>query len=363
MLCLPIGSCGNIFVTNIKFKNKKMIVKQNCKERIMWLEIFKIGSHTDSNGENKDWDCNSLDTIVNTYNQRIAADKSCVAPVVKGHPQTSDPAYGWVERLVRRGSKILARLKDIDTGFLGELRSGKYKKVSIALYPDLMLRHVGFLGAAAPAVKGLNTALFGEANNGEKMICTTVDFSEKDLTVQLPAADSHSAADNDDAGSFSFNDLLEKIKGLESENQNLRKQIAESEKEARLNEFRQFSESLAGNPDAAVILPCQTDELVDILESAYQSDVNSVAAEATRGACSNVEKIKHFVSSLRPAFSFSEFAVRAKTQNATTDTVFRGKNVNFNKLEIHQRARQFQAENPDATYEEALSAVTKEIVL
>jgi len=42
------------------------------------------------------------------------------------------------------------------------VKRGLYKKISVALYPDLGLRHIGFLGATPPAVKGLKQATFSE---------------------------------------------------------------------------------------------------------------------------------------------------------------------------------------------------------
>jgi hypothetical protein len=42
------------------------------------------------------------------------------------------------------------------------VKQGMYKKRSIALYPDLTMRHIGFLGGMPPAVKGLADIKFGE---------------------------------------------------------------------------------------------------------------------------------------------------------------------------------------------------------
>ena len=39
--------------------------------------------------------------------------------------------------------------------FFHALKEGRYKKRSISLTPEGKLRHIGFLGAAKPAVKGL----------------------------------------------------------------------------------------------------------------------------------------------------------------------------------------------------------------
>lgn len=64
--------------------------------------------------------------------------------------------------LKAEGGKLLAKLKDLAPEFKDWVKRGLYKKVSIALYPDLGLRHVGFLGATPPAIKGLKQASFSE---------------------------------------------------------------------------------------------------------------------------------------------------------------------------------------------------------
>jgi len=92
----------------------------------------------------------------------LSESNSNAAPVVKGHPKSNDPALGWVDKLTRRGNKLFAKIKDLDSGFLNELKNGRFKKVSISLYPDNLLRHIGFLGGASPAVKDLEPASFSE---------------------------------------------------------------------------------------------------------------------------------------------------------------------------------------------------------
>jgi len=121
------------------------------------IEIFKIGTHTDSAGKTREWTDKDLEEIASLYNPEINE-----APIVIGHPDHDSPAYGWVESLKVDGGKLLAKVKDVAEEFKDWVRRGLYKKVSIALYPDLGLRHVGFLGATPPAVKGLKQATFGE---------------------------------------------------------------------------------------------------------------------------------------------------------------------------------------------------------
>lgn len=117
----------------------------------MWIEVFRTGTWTDSSGNTRTWTEEDLDRIVETYNPREHE-----APVVIGHPKDNAPAYGWVEALKRSGDRLLAKIKPTVKEFVDWIRQGLYKKVSISLYPDLSLRHVGFLGANPPAVKGLN---------------------------------------------------------------------------------------------------------------------------------------------------------------------------------------------------------------
>lgn len=123
----------------------------------MLIEIFRTGTHTDSAGNTRTWTEEDLDAIVNKYNPA-----NHEAPVVIGHPKDNAPAFGWVEGLQRKGSILYAKLKDLVPEFVDAVKKGLYKKRSISLYPDMTLRHVGFLGAVPPAVKGLADVKFQE---------------------------------------------------------------------------------------------------------------------------------------------------------------------------------------------------------
>jgi hypothetical protein len=134
-----------------------------------WIEIFKTGLHADSGGNQKTWTEADLDQIVKQYNPRVHE-----APVVIGHPVGNAPAYGWVEALKREGKFLCAKLKGLVPEFGEMVRQGLFKKRSISLYPNLTLRHLGFLGAMPPAVKGLADVNFAE-QKGE----TKIEFEEE----------------------------------------------------------------------------------------------------------------------------------------------------------------------------------------
>lgn len=98
------------------------------------------------------------------------------APLVVGHPKDNGPAYGWVKGLQFAEGRLQAQPEQVDAAFAEMVNAGRFKKVSASWYtPDsphnpapgsYYLRHIGFLGAQPPAVKGLKSASFAEAEEG-----------------------------------------------------------------------------------------------------------------------------------------------------------------------------------------------------
>lgn len=133
-----------------------------------WIEIFRGGPVTDSAGVAHDGDA-LIEKALATFN---AAEHE--PPVVVGHPRDNAPAFGWVEGLkkeIRDGAAVLlAKVKNVVPEFADMVERGLFRKRSAAFYPDGSLRHVGFLGAAPPAVKGLEDMKF-------------LEYADKDITL------------------------------------------------------------------------------------------------------------------------------------------------------------------------------------
>ena len=136
------------------------------------IKIFKVGEHTDMNGVKRNYTREMLEKCVATYSPEIHE-----APFVLGHPKHNDPAMGWADHLELDDDGILwAYPKQLDADFAESVNAGKHNKVSASFYlPDspnnptsgtLYLRHVGFLGAQVPAIKGLRTVQFAEEETG-----------------------------------------------------------------------------------------------------------------------------------------------------------------------------------------------------
>lgn len=115
-----------------------------------WVEIFRAGTHTDSAGVTRTYSQADLDRMV--ANHQPGAE----APLVIGHPTTDAPAWGWTDALRRVGDSLQMRVRDVHPQFEAGVEAGRYRKrsVRIAQGPNgWELLHVGFLGAAPPALK------------------------------------------------------------------------------------------------------------------------------------------------------------------------------------------------------------------
>lgn len=142
------------------------------------FEIFRIGTHTTAKGQTVTFAESDLADIASSYDPALHQ-----APIVIGHPKQDGPAYGWIKGMAVNNGRIVAEPEQIETAFSEMVRDGRFKKVSAGLYhPDeksnptpgkYHLRHVGFLGAEPPAIKGLKPIEFSE---GELDI--ELDFSE-----------------------------------------------------------------------------------------------------------------------------------------------------------------------------------------
>ena len=133
----------------------------------MSYEIFRAGTRTDANGNTVTITEADLAAAAQAYDPKVHE-----APIVVGHPKADAPAYGWVKSLGVQNGVLTADFAQVDEGFADLVKAGRYKKVSASFYPPTSpnnpkpgvwtLRHVGFLGAQPPAVKGLSAISFAE---------------------------------------------------------------------------------------------------------------------------------------------------------------------------------------------------------
>lgn len=141
------------------------------------IEVFRAGTFSPMGGAPVTITDGELQQIASTYDK-----ENYPAPVVIGHPAIDAPAFGWVDKLYVEGGILKATLEGTVAQFADWVKQGLYRKVSICTYlpgstsnpkpGSFYLRHVGFLGAAAPAVPGLKPVAFAGADSD------TLEFSQ-----------------------------------------------------------------------------------------------------------------------------------------------------------------------------------------
>lgn len=139
------------------------------------IEIFKPGRHKDAHGTVVEFSESDLAQAARVYNPAVYR-----APLVVGHPKNADLAYGHVRALQvnSKGTRLVAEPAQVEPEFAELVAAGRLLAVSASFYlPEspnnpapgsYYLRHVGFLGAEAPAIKGLKppTVQFADGEEG-----------------------------------------------------------------------------------------------------------------------------------------------------------------------------------------------------
>jgi hypothetical protein len=149
------------------------------------LEIFRAGKRRDGRGTEIDFSESMVAASAAIYDPAIHE-----APLVLGHPKHNDPAYGWVASLFADGPAMRCEPRQVAAEFSEWVAEGRYKKISASFYlpgsphhpipgSDVpYLRHVGFLGAQPPVIKGMSDPEFCEFSESD---AEGILFCEQDL--------------------------------------------------------------------------------------------------------------------------------------------------------------------------------------
>ena len=127
------------------------------------IHLFKPGTHIDMGGQQISFSESDMQASVDAYDPALHE-----APLCIGHPKDDAPAYGWVQSMHMAADGPEAIPHQVNADFAEMHKSGAFKKVSASFYTPnnphnpvpgvYYLRHVAFLGAQPPAIKGLRQA-------------------------------------------------------------------------------------------------------------------------------------------------------------------------------------------------------------
>lgn len=148
------------------------------------IHIFRPGTFTSVSGKTVTLTAGDLAASARAYDPAVHE-----APIVVGHPKLDAPAYGWVRSVSFAEDGLYAKPDQVDPAFADLVKAGRFKTRSACFYePDspgnpvpgtYYLRHVGFLGAQPPAVKGLRAIAFAAAEDG------VLEFADPIVTTQV----------------------------------------------------------------------------------------------------------------------------------------------------------------------------------
>lgn len=362
------------------------------------IQIFKAGKHTPMSGAALSFSETDLAATAAAYDPAKHE-----APLVCGHPRHDDPAYGWVGKLSFADGALEADPTQVDPAFAEMVGKGAYKKISASFYsPDstsnpvpgvYYLRHVGFLGAMPPSVKGLRNPSFADAEEG------IVEFSEWDdvdnaglwrslrdwfigkfgqdeadkalsgyaiKSLEQSAQTELTKSQTAEVPAPAFtekgsNVTPEEKAALEAENAQLKKQLSDAAARDKATkaathhaENASFAEGLVA---AGTLLPAHKDVIVASLD---QLGAGEQVVEFGEGDSKKplVDALKTMLTDMPKLVNFGEAAGAEKPAQGTVDFAApAGYAVDGERLELHHKALAHQAQHK-VTYGEALSAVS-----
>lgn len=296
------------------------------------LHIFRPGRHTALSGATLEFTAADLAASAAAYDPARHE-----APLVVGHPALDAPAYGWVQALQHSASGLQAQPHQVQAEFAELVRQGRFKKISASFWlPDApgnpapgvyYLRHVGFLGAAAPAVQGLRAPAFGASDGGVE----TLEFAAPSQPL-APNPDQESPVTPDEKAA------------LQAENQRLKAELAQASAAAaaqaaaaRHAEHAAFCDALL---QAGRLTPALAPVLVATLDFVgAQEQVVEFAHADTRQPL--LGALKSALQALPPLIDFAERSAApasAGTAQAAAFAAPSGLEVDAHALELHRRA-------------------------
>ena len=312
-----------------------------------WYEIFRAGKY-EPQGEFTESD---LDQIAKNYDP-----SKHEAPLVIGHPKIEDPAFGWVEAIKRVGDRLLAKFKQVEPTFANMVNEGRYKNVSVRLRKGdngWNLRHVGFLGAAPPAVEGLKPVQFSESEDGLDIEC---DFNVKKGKEEkgMPMTEEEKKALLEEARAAARKEFEQEFS---QKNQDLEKELVTARQKLKATELAAFVDTNKAKLPPAV-RPGLVEFMAGLSEEVTVEFSEKEGEKDKQVKVSPLEFFKSFIAKFPAQVEFSELAGgEGGTKSRINDKDF-GQGVDPARLELHKKALDF-AEKHKVSYEEALIQVSE----
>lgn len=326
------------------------------------IHIFKSGKQTSSGGATIVFTEADVAATAGAYNPALHE-----APIVIGHPEQEDPAYGWISQLEAQVGNLYATPSQLNADFAEMVKAGAYKKVSASFYPPehpnnptpgvYALRHVGFLGAQPPAVKGLKPTQFSDALADQPFVELELDFAEaKPEPTQNPTPELENTVTPEEAAALKAqNDTL--AGQLTAANTALQAQATA----AQTATHAAFAETLIASAKVPMSFKPFLVAAMDYFEPAVVIGQEPEVVSFGEGDAKKtlVQGFKDFLEALPQAAAEGEQASRTRAAAeaaAATDTVQYAEGTPQEKIDLDKRIRAF-AKKHNIGYSEAAQQV------
>ena len=312
-----------------------------------WIAISQKGKFADSQSVERNLDESFLNNVIANF----TPDE---VPAVIGHPKDNAPAFGWVSALRLNNDVLEAQFADTDDQFEQMVVDGKFRKRSASFYLNPpSLRHVGFLGANPPAIKGLRDIQFSDGDfcaveisfkeqtmekenenpaevkktfgewwketfgGGEKTPAPTASFSEADAQKLIDAA---VAKAKDEAKKEAVTEFGEQLKTRDEQIKSLTESVNASSASGKRSEIVSFVESIPAEKGKHFLKRAGIVEFMESLAADDKADAISFSEgdgdAKVEHKFSRLDWFKNYVNSQK---SFVEFGEKFGNIVATAD--------------------------------------------
>ncbi len=373
------------------------------------LHVFRAGTHTATDGKAYEFSEADVADMVDSYDPKLSR-----AALVVGHPKIDDPAFGWAAEFSRDGGEVFATPEAVDPQFAEMVNAQRFSNISLSVYlPEspgnpkpghFYPRHIGFLGAQPPAVKGLQRPQFAE---GDGAVAFSMPMPRRlsslgyylkrlfqglrDKSIEIDGAEkteqlipqwcidgiAEATADDDQANAAfaeaatnteipmdpnktaaDFAERESQLTARATEIEQREQALKDREDAARRDDAAEFAEGLV---QAGKVLPRQKAGIVELLLALPAGTVLNFA-EADGQAATDHEApalLRAFLDDLPKRVDFAEKS--GGHGNGTTATADfaapEGTQVDAARMELHSKAVAYQAANPGTAYMAAVKAV------
>lgn len=317
------------------------------------IRIFKPGSFTSVDGSRHSFSRDDLVQAAAAYDP-----EGDPAPLVIGHPAIDHPAYGWATGLRLEGDELIADVGQVEPGFAETVNAGRYRKVSASFYPpnhhgnpkpgNWYLKHIGFLGAAAPALKGLGTVSLAEGDADG-----LVSFALHDTPEHEPSQEKSPVTTKTEDKTVDFAERQRALDEREAAVNAREEASIKAARDARHTEHVSFAEDMVSK---GTLAPAGKGLLVGVLDQLGEKVEPVSFGEAAADKMPPAAALKKLLGGAVPLVSFAELAPKGgdpkvKVANFAAPP---GYSVDPAQAELFARAKAIQAEKPDMAWMDAV---------